>query len=76
MAGNRWNRFQDIRRVRLRIESSELCLLPELGPRRNCIVRVIFRSAVDFLHLTGAVGGCRAGNQGIDSETEARPPVA
>eukprot|EP00959_Pyramimonas_sp_CCMP1952_P362634 7594281-Pyramimonas_sp.AAC.1 len=32
-AGSHRNRFEDIRRVRLSIQSSELGLLPELGPQ-------------------------------------------
>eukprot|EP00959_Pyramimonas_sp_CCMP1952_P381812 8000828-Pyramimonas_sp.AAC.1 len=60
MVGNHWNRFGDIRRVRLRNADSELGLSPELGPRR--IVRVILRGAVGFVHLTRLQGGLQAGN--------------
>eukprot|EP00959_Pyramimonas_sp_CCMP1952_P149182 3121562-Pyramimonas_sp.AAC.1 len=53
-----------------RIQSSELGLLPESGLRNYCIVRVILRGAVGFLHLTRAVGGA-AGlvMTGVDSQT-------
>eukprot|EP00959_Pyramimonas_sp_CCMP1952_P234036 4890655-Pyramimonas_sp.AAC.1 len=43
-----------------RMQSSELGLLPELGLRNYCIVRVILRDAVGFLHLTLAIGGLQS----------------
>eukprot|EP00959_Pyramimonas_sp_CCMP1952_P186879 3907801-Pyramimonas_sp.AAC.1 len=53
-----------------RIQSSELGLLPELGPQHYCIVRVILGGAVGLLHLTRLVGGA-AGLviTGVDSQT-------
>ena len=40
-----------------RFESSELDLLLEADSRNYCIIRVILRDALGFLHLTRAVGG-------------------
>eukprot|EP00959_Pyramimonas_sp_CCMP1952_P005463 114985-Pyramimonas_sp.AAC.1 len=55
MAGNHWNRFRDIRRVRL--SNPELqTLSAKLGSQTIRIVRVI-RGAVVSLHLSRAVDG-------------------
>eukprot|EP00959_Pyramimonas_sp_CCMP1952_P360789 7556093-Pyramimonas_sp.AAC.1 len=56
-AGGHRNRFEDIKRVRLSNRRLETRLLPRLGSRSYCIVRVILRRVVGFLHLTWAVRG-------------------
>ena len=47
-----------------RTESSKLGLLLERDPRNCCIIRVILRGTLGFLHLTQAVWGA-----GIDPQT-------
>eukprot|EP00959_Pyramimonas_sp_CCMP1952_P360490 7549207-Pyramimonas_sp.AAC.1 len=58
MAGNHWNRFGNIRRVRLsNPELRTLSAARTLFRETIRIVRVILRGAVGFLHLARAVGG-------------------
>eukprot|EP00959_Pyramimonas_sp_CCMP1952_P450584 9434239-Pyramimonas_sp.AAC.1 len=49
-AGGHMNRFQDIRRVRLSNPELGTRSAAEFGLRNYCIVRVILRGAVGFLH--------------------------
>ena len=53
-----------------RTESSELGLLLERDPRNCCIIRVILRGTLGFLHLTQAVwGAAELVITGIDPQT-------
>ena len=53
-----------------RTESSELGLLLERDPRNCCIIRVMLRDTLGFLHLTQAVwGAAELVITGIDPQT-------
>ena len=53
-----------------RTESSELGLLLERDPRNCCIIRVILRGTLGFLHLTQAAwGAAELVITGIDPQT-------